>query len=93
MLQTTSVVFTIGLEGYHLESALEKFAEAEVLTTLAQNILDAGETSNYTAAMRRATELVEHHHHVQNGSSVCRDTHQQLKARQKTRANPLSDKA
>lgn len=92
MFEAPSVVFTIGLEGYHLDRALEKFPEAEVLSTLAQNILDAGETKSYTAAMRRATELVEHHHHVKEGTSVCRDTHQQLKERHNTRSTPVLHK-
>lgn len=93
MFKTADVVFTIGLEGYHLDRALDKFPESEVLSTLAQNIFDAGESPNYTAAMRRATELVEHHHHVQNGSSVCRETHQQLKERYNARGTLLLRKS
>ena len=81
MLTTASVVYTTGREGYHLQKALENFPASEVLSTLAQHILDAGQCATYTAAMRRATELVENHQHIQNGSSVCRDTHNELKAR------------
>ncbi|MFZ2269269.1 MAG: hypothetical protein WAV95_16965 [Azonexus sp.] len=78
MRKTISIVWAAGSEGYHLERAMKKFPESEVLDELAQQVQAAGMTSSYTDAMRRAVEIVDYHRCVQRGTTVCKLAHVQL---------------
>lgn len=78
MSKMFSIVWAAGSEGYHLERAMRKFTESDVLSALAQQVLDAGMTPSYTDAMRRAVEIVDYHRHVQQGATICKHAHEQL---------------
>ncbi|ALL68240.1 hypothetical protein K788_00003700 [Paraburkholderia caribensis MBA4] len=74
------IVWAAGGEGYHAECMMRDFEEPDVLGAMAEQVLEAGLTSTYTEAMRRAVEIVEYHRAVQNGATICKRAHQRLKA-------------
>ncbi len=79
MSKLFNIVWAAGSEGYHVERMLREYQEPDVLGAMAQQVLDAGLTPTYTEAMRRAVEIVEYHRAVQNGATICKKAHQQLK--------------
>lgn len=80
MIKSLNIVWAAGSEGYHLDRALKKFSEPEVLAALAQQMLAAGAAPTYMDAMRCAIEVVGLHLHVQLGATVCKNAHEQLQA-------------
>jgi hypothetical protein len=79
MLKSINIVWASGSEGYHLERALRDYPEPQVLAALADQLLQAGMAEKYTDAMRRSVEIVDYHRNVQNGATVCKAAHAQLK--------------
>ena len=79
MLKSINIVWASGNEGYHIERALRDYPEQQVLAALADQLVHAGMSEKYTDAMRRSVEIVDYHRNVQNGATVCKAAHAQLK--------------
>ena len=79
MLKSINIVWASGNEGYHIERALRDYPEQQVLAVLADQPVQAGMAEKYTDAMRRSVEIVDYHRNVQNGATVCKAAHAQLK--------------
>lgn len=79
MLKSINIVWASGNEGYHIERALRDYPEQQVLAVLADQLVQAGMAEKYTDAMRRSVEIVDYHRNVQNGATVCKAAHAQLK--------------
>ena len=86
MLQNVNIVWAAGNEGYHIKRAMEDFPEPDVLGAVAEQVQNAGMTSTYTEAMRRAVEIVEYHRAVQKGAKICKQAHVQLQQAAKARS-------